>query len=281
MNKSLVLLMALALLSGIASAGTVTLSGLCSKQLSSNSINFTLTNSGTDAALSLTVTPVINGATLANSSYQIPAVNPGSSQTLIVNLTNVTAYGSYADYIEVSYQQGAQAFTATFLCNLGFFTPAPSELYISPAVTSANGRDTINASILNGGGRTIVANISLITPPAFAMSNGSTVVSIAPYQTAHVHFAVPLPRASAQEYYQGAVAASYFEGKTHYASLQVITLSNLPSVNVTAAGGGGTTLPTPSVLLGGVTVAIVAVILFLILRATKRSRSNVQPPAQV
>jgi len=113
----------LILLIGIASAGTVTLSGGCPPAvISNNAISFSLSNSGNDSAFNLVLTPFIQTAESVNSSYAINSLGPGASAIVNVSVKNIREPGTSGAYFILEYQQGSAVFAAVFPCLVHFFS---------------------------------------------------------------------------------------------------------------------------------------------------------------
>ncbi len=246
---------------GILHAGTVSLTGTCTHALGSNTVAFGLANSGNDSAYSVHVLPSVEGAELANYTYYLGTVGPKHSVSTYVNLTNVTAIGTYADYFTVEYQQGSQVFVALFPCLLDFKVPADSNIILSYNITYAGDEDTIAITALNAGGSAINATLYPVLPPAFLfVSDSSAHVHMEPLMSSVARFTVK-PEGSGAAY-SGAVASSYSTSGIHYASLSTLVISEKSS-------SSNLTL----IFMLGSTVVVV-IMLLLILRVVLRRAAH-------
>ncbi len=266
MKVDIVFAFMLALLSaGMLNAGTVSLTGTCSHALGSNTVVFSLSNSGNDSAYSVHVLPTIKDATAVGTSYDIGVLGPNSSSTTGVNLTNVYARGTYADYFTVAYQQGSQTFIALFPCLLDFGTTANSSILLSYNITYSGGREIIAVNALNAGDSELDATIYPILPPSFSyISNRSENVRIMPLKYATARFIVE-PESSGASY-SGAVTATYAFNGTDYATLSTLTL--------TEKGSSGGIVYVPLFIAAAAVVLILALILRIALKGRKKKKST-------
>lgn len=214
----------LILILGFSYAGTVTLTGTCSKSLTSNIITFGLNNSGNEAAYSLQITPVISNANLKTNSYTIIALNPGSKYNVNVSLTNITANGTYVNYFKISYQQSNSTFDALFPCIDNFYTITNSTISLSKNVTENNNTYYINITATNNGNTNKTVNVSLILPQTFQyISKSYSVTKLTSGDTSVNTFKVKTQ--SGVGSYSGAIIASYVNNGLHYSTYQTLVLT--------------------------------------------------------
>ena len=105
---------------GALNAGTVSLTGTCSHSLGNNTVLFSLENSGNDSAYNVHVLPSIEGE--GQRTYNLGTLEPKGYLYTYVNITNISAMGTYADYFTVAYQQDTQSFVAVFPCLFCLFS---------------------------------------------------------------------------------------------------------------------------------------------------------------
>jgi len=260
--------LALLMMAGIVSAGTVTLTGACSRLgISGNVMNFSLSNSGNDTAFNMIVTPMIQNVQTARSFYAINSLGPKTIETLTMNLTNIDVKGTSAGYFSVAYQQGGDVFTAVFPCLLSFYNVTESPLLIIPRTsTAANGNTTVLLSVFNAGATAIDANVSLMLPPAFTYKSSKYFqLSIAPYQTANFTFLLRFPSTN-QVSYSVAAFASYMQNGLSHASLRTFIIASNPPVPANFS--------FMLILLAAVVVvAVLALIVFSILRKRGKKKA--------
>ncbi len=252
---------ALLLLIGIASAGTVTLTGTCGTYSpSSKTINFTLSNSGNDSAYNLVITPTIPNTQTANGVSAINNLGPSARVVASFNITNILRRGTVPAYFTVAYQQGSEVFTAVFPCTMSLLNSTSSQVLLTTNSSIVNGNATVKIKVFNAGTVPVTANVSLILPPSFTyQSVRYSQVTLAQYQTANVTFSLSAPVGS-QSSYSVAAAASYLQGNLSHASL--VTFIIRPPQQVTAGVG--------SLLLLGVGVVVAAVIVLIVLSLLRK-----------
>jgi hypothetical protein len=226
MNKTLLCVLSIALMFGIASAGTVTLTGSCRTMSHNMSINFTISNSGNDSAFHLVITPVLKNAEIQSSIYVIDSLGPDSSNTLEINVTKIDEKGISPAYFLTSYQQGTDVFSAIFPCLFTFGNVTQSQLLMTPHVSvNPNGNTTIVMSVFNAGPTPIDANVSFVAPPALAyLSNKSYQESIAPLSSKNVTFKV-LFKPSLQGSFSVVSFAQYVQDNLSHTSMSSFILS--------------------------------------------------------
>ncbi len=215
---------------GISHAGTVTLTGTCQGAVRNNTLSFSLSNSGNDTAIDFSVVPVVQDATVSGA-YSINSLGPGETYPLQIKLANITAKGTYDDYIKASYTQGGSVFSAVFPCQLVFGMPTRSVLALTAQVSNqSNGDKNISINLYNSGNSSVLANVSLIAPPSFEFAGkNSQMVSIPPFEYGQLSFDVRIPETGTNATYEVAATAGYFAGGLHYATLLNIAVSETGS----------------------------------------------------
>ncbi len=242
-------------------AGVVTLNSACGHSLSQRYVLFNLSNTGNDTAYALHILPFISGVTLSNGSYYLGSLGPGTKASINLTLENITAVGSYSDYIAVAYGQGSSSFVAVFPCLLSFSRSAPSQVELAYNISHSNGEDIVSAKVLNAGRDAISTNVSLILPPEFSyLSNKSFNIHLGPLQSGLARFVLS-SQAQAPYSYSGAISASYEKNGTHYASIAGIVVGSASIIHSSR----------PSAILFGV-MLLAALIVLLLARATVISR---------
>lgn len=253
MNK-LSLIVAFGLLVTILHAGTVTFTGTCTQFTAApNILGFGLLNSGNDTAYNLQVVPVVHGT--AATPYQIKSIGPSQQTAQNITLQNITADGSYADYVNVAYQQSGSEFSVVFPCLLHFQQTAPSSVSLTYAISYPNGAYEVNVSVSNNGNSDVQDNVSLIFPPGFTYSPSDSInVTLKSAGSGSISFMLHNPADGA---YSGAIASSYVFNGVHYSTVTPISL--VPTAAV----------PKSALLLVfyGLSIGLVVVLLLLITRA--------------
>ncbi|MDE1825740.1 MAG: hypothetical protein KGH61_04260 [Candidatus Micrarchaeota archaeon] len=216
--------LAMILLVGIVSAGTVTITGICRNNLlPGNVLNFTLLNTGNDTAQNLILSPVLSGAHPQNLTYPIPSLPPYVNVTTLIKVVNITRNGSFPDALILSYQQGTSTFQTIFPCIVDIGIGTSSQLYLSTNTLASKGIVLINVSVVNGGAGELDANVSEFLPPQFSPTSPSSyIVDLGPYATKNLLFTAQYPSASAS--YTGAIGAQYFIDNVSYARMAPISI---------------------------------------------------------
>ncbi len=204
-------------------AGTVTLTGTCQHVDSGNYISFSLSNSGNDTAYNIRILPYISKATINNSGYQINSLGPEDSSSIKIGLSNVSAFGTYVDYIDALYQQDSSIFAAVFPCQVNFGENAGSNLIISYSESSKGYYYQINVTAVNAGRYGVDANFSLILPPGLTYSGNGARINIGPLSSKSVDFTIYMNKTGVS--YSGAAVASYIENNTEHAAMTGIVLA--------------------------------------------------------
>lgn len=258
-------MVSLVLLAGVASAGTVTLTGVCvNPSLNSTAVNFTLTNSGNDTAYSLVMSPVVQNAQPSQNTYGANALGPQARLSLNVSFSNVNKRGARGAYFIVAYQQGGSVFTAVFPCLISFYVRTSSQVLLTPYISAgANGNTTVRVSAFNAGQGTIQANVSLMLPPTFTFRGSRNyTLALGPYQTGNVTFLLGFPLSGLQASYGAAAVASYVASNLSYATLATFTISAQKPASAALS----------SLILGAAALAVLLVLalIFVSLRRKKR-----------
>ena len=216
--------LAMILLVGIASAGTVTITGICRNNLlPGNVLNFTLLNTGNDTAQNLILSPMLSGARPQNLTYPIPYLPPNLNITTLIKVVNITRDGSFPDALILTYQQGTSTFQTIFPCIVDIGMGTSSQLYLSTNTLASKGNVSINVSVVNGGAGTLDANVSEFLPPQFSPTSPiSYFVNLGPYATKNLLFTAKYPISSAS--YTGAIGAQYFLDNLSYARMAPISI---------------------------------------------------------
>lgn len=260
-----ILLFFLMLFSGLAFAGTVSITGTCqSNLLPGNVLNFTIINTGNDTAYGLTLSPSISGASLLNNTYAISSLPPNIKVPILIPLVNIGVQGTYVDSFMLTYQQGTSTFTALFPCLINLGKATTSGIYLSVNASSSSGRGALNVSIFNGVRENFSVNVTALFPPSFVFSTSkSYTVNLGPYQTKNVFFDFTYP--SGQASYAGAVAGSYISANATYSSFAPIIISGSSHASAN---------PVNLVFVGGGLVVLLIILLILRSILVKRPKSN-------
>jgi len=240
------------ILTNIASAGTVSITGTCQSALQpGNTLNFTIINTGNDTAYNLLLTPFIFGAKAENSSYPIGSLPPNQGITTLIPLTNFSTAGTYTDYFTLAYQQGTSVFTALFPCIVNLGKPTTSGMYLTTNTTFNKGAAIINVSLFNDVRSNFTVNVSALFPPSFSfISQKSYLVEIGPYQTKKVQFQMNYLPGSGS--YTGAISESYVALNQSHSSFVSVVVSTQSAT---------TTSPINYALWGGIGLALIIAIL--------------------
>lgn len=245
------------MLFSITTADTVTLTGSCLTQnvvnQSNNHIDFGISNSGNGTATNLVLVPAIGGASSLNTTQTIPLIGPGGSYVVKFYLNNFTVPGSYADYFLTRYSQGSSTFVTFFPCMVNMQRVAPSLLTISNLSKSGN---RLSVKLVNLARYPIRASLHIQTPPTFSLSNSDVNITVPAYAQINLSTNLTTPQYT-NAVFPLAASVSYTNGSTHYATLQVTTIS---------FGSTGSTSPTaPSSSVDTVSIIIIVAILILLL----------------
>ena len=248
------------LLSGIAGADTVTLTGSCQGSLinaTNNTLAFNLSNSGDGIATNLLVLPTIFGASTQNSMIALDHIFPGNATVMRLRLSNFTNPGSYADYFDVQYSQGSSTFYAVFPCLVTMNSKAFSLVSVAGVNRSGN---TVQATLVSLSNRPINLNVSFISPPEFTITPKHFNITIQPQSQAEVYFNISNPLVT-QAGFASAISTSYMLNGTHYSSMHVYVV-NLAAQASNTSGGSNTLL----YFMVAVIVIILALIAFSVIR---------------
>ena len=160
LNRIAILIVAVALVSamGISDGGTVTLTGTCTSAIltpSSNSITFSISNSGNDSAVGVSVTPVFPGMSVAATGSSQTLLPPGGILSYLFESSGMPENGSYAGHFYVTYDQGQSQFHAIFPCMVDIGGIATSDITVSSVKQLQNG--SIVVAVDNSGNASPVA----------------------------------------------------------------------------------------------------------------------------
>jgi len=214
------------LLLNFVSAFTVTLTGSCQREIVNNTLNFTISSTGNGTVYNLVFSPFVPNAIVVGN-YSLASLTPGTSNSIYIKLENVTAKGSYVAYVLLAYQQSSSFFTALFPCLVYFGNVAAnSNIRVSPKYTFLNSTvAVVNATVFNAGRMPIIANVSVLLPPAIkAVGPSSELVSLSQFNSTNVYFKLLDPVAWQQTLSIG-VSAVYSNSGLHYANLSTLALS--------------------------------------------------------
>jgi len=272
MNKTSLSILTFAVLIGLASAGTVTLTGGCrTAVITNNTVQFHIVNSGNDTAFNMVLTPVLTNAQPVGA-YTINSLGPLQNATLMVKVANITEKGTSPAYFVAAYQQGSNVFTAVFPCLLSFFNATTSQVLLSAnALAFSNGTAKVTVSAFDAGASDINANVSLVVPPTFSFSSSKYyTIGLTPYQTTNVYFTLQYPAGSTASYSIAALS-SYSHDNLSYGTFTAFIIAP-PKLLPT------NTVPIFTYVVAAVIVLILALIAFSVLRkrGPKQSAGVVQ-----
>ena len=273
-TASIMLLVLVSLSQAVAAASTVTLTGTCPGRTinqSSNYLLFNITNSGNGAATDLILSPRLEGATTPNSTAVIPMVSPGGSYTVKFYLYNFTLPGSYVEYINATYSQGASTFVTIFPCLVGIDNNAQSVLQILSMNSTSS---KLGFTILNPAGYPIQANVTVRAPSGFGVEPAEVPVLLNPQDRATVRSNVSAPKYTDASF-PIVVAVSYVKDGMHYASLGVVPFS---FASASASSSAFTSLTTMVVIAA---MAIILLLIALSVLERRRREPSPTPPPQV
>ena len=246
----------------LAHAGTVTLTGSCNATLVNSSIVFSLSNSGNDSAYNLIISPLVEGATLLNTSYPINVLAPGQTKTIYVKLTNFGLNGSYVDAFYVTYQQGFSFFSAVFPCLVYINKPTVSPIYEVVRTTPLKNMVIVNVSLFNAARTPLNGTISLIVPPTLSfISNKSYGFTLQPYTNESFTFKLQSPNNGAS--YSSAAVASFNMSNLHYSSMATFSITSYVA---------NSTLLSPLEITAAVIAIILLMALFILARSIKNKK---------
>ncbi len=203
---------------GMASAGTVTLTGTCSQSIinkTNNYTTFSLLNSGNETASNITIVPRIYGAMTYNSEETMQYLSPGQNKTASFYFYNFSIPGSYSDAFIVDYSQGGSIFYALFPCIQSIENATHSLVSISDVNQTGN---TLRLDVVNLGQSQVNVNVSTLLPPSFSSVPESANITIGPNSQKNVSFDLFYPGISEAAYSIG-LSASYIGNGMHYSVL--------------------------------------------------------------
>ncbi len=208
-------------------AGTVTLTGTCvSKLNSNNTINFSISNSGTDSASGLFIQSFPAFSNITTGYYYANQITPEGTAHFAINSSISNSIGTFIYYFIATYQEGTQLFTVVFPCSV-----KNSETYSSMAgISNVSVKDVnsstfrVTGSIYSFSQSRISGNIVLIAPPELKRQGSAPVpFSISPYQYSNFTFYGNLQPGNST--YSGAVALEYAYNGINYGSLDIISIN--------------------------------------------------------
>ena len=235
LNRIAILIVAVALVSvmGISDGGTVTLTGTCTSAIltpSSNSITFSISNSGNDSAVGVSVTPVFPGMSVAATGSSQTLLPPGGILSYLFESSGMPENGSYAGHFYVTYDQGQSQFHAIFPCMVDIGGIATSDITVSSVKQLQNG--SIVVAVDNSGNASLEnVSISSYAPEPLVITPHSLSVSLAP-GTSTVVFSMPDKPPEGASYVSD-FAVSYAFNGVHYASVYTY------SIGASTASGNG------------------------------------------
>ena len=252
----------------LAAAGTVTLTGTCPNalSLSSNYIFFNISNSGTDPALNMLITPNFTGFSTYNSFETINVLGPTQMITKDFYIYNLSYPGTYIEAFLAKYDQGSSTFYAVFPCPVSIGNGTVPKAVISSITGVSSG--TLKVNVSNTGNRTISAIISVVAPPTLSLSPASAAVLLQPGSEQSLSFSFVQPPSG--QSFTTAFALSYTEDGQHFASIMDYIVENGNSAPSPQQGGS-----TDSIVIDGF-VALIAFILILITLSLRRSAKRVK-----
>lgn len=239
------------LVASTAYAGTVTLTGTCNQNAGSNTLNFTLSNSGNEAGTNLTVQFTILGPGYGGmENFSISQIAPSGSASLSVPLGGIgAAPGTLPAYFLVKFHQDTEVYNATFPCLVNIGSSTSSQIYLTTNVIAVQpGLTRINATVANQGNTAVNVNLGLILPPSFTYNHGAaSSLTIAPHSSNSTQFNVSYTLTNGN--FGGAVAAYYLAAGEYHSTITSIVLSAEPGSSSSSAGYNWTEIG-----IGGVVV---------------------------
>jgi hypothetical protein len=270
MKRLIFLLLALALVVGLAGASTVTLTGTCYSGVvdqPNNYILFNLTNSGNGTATNLVITPLIDGAAPNNTTITLPFVAPGSTYSEHIYVWNFTTAGSYVERFLVRYNQGTNVFTTVFPCLADFLQGAQSMLAITRLGESGNNAQINISNIAN---YSINSQITVYAPPSFVVVPPSKNVTINGNGRATASFVINPPAFTNAEF-PVAIGVSYIKDGVHYATLAITTITFAGTPSISKLPQLGSTLLV-ILLIAAILIIIILIIISIIMNRRKKRR---------
>ena len=196
--------------------------------------------------------------------YTIQELGPGKSYNVNMLLKNITANGTYLDYITVSYQQGSSVFSALFPCLESFYTNKQSQIILNDNISQNNGVYYINITAFNAGRNGIYANLSIILPPDFTYISQSYNLSYIKGLNRTVHTFII--KNTQEGSYSGAIDSSYIQNNVTFSTfLSIVLAQNNQSSNTSIFSIG------PFYII---VIIIILLFIILMLRIFLKSRKN-------
>ncbi len=269
MNKLLPILLIGMLACTAYAAGTVTLTGTCQSNINRNgSINFSISNSGTDSASAVLLQSYSAFSNKLTGSYSANQIGPGRTAFFEINSSMGNRTGSFAYSFLLTYQQNTQIFTVVFPCVVQSNGTSASLAAISNvSVQDVNSTtEKISGSIYSFSQSPISGNLTLILPPALKPKSNTTISFTAnPYS--YYNFTLYANAPSQNNTYSGAVALQYSDNGTTHSYVSIIKI-----IPYSANQG-----QLKAYLIQGAILAVIAIILILVARQRiiKRKKQNV------
>jgi hypothetical protein len=227
----LAIALSLALIVGISSGGTVTLTGTCTGSVltaSSNVVTLNITNSGDDSAIDLRISPLIYGFSATNEGPSSALLPPQGGVSYRFTAANLSTNGSYVEQFFASYDQGQSQFHALFPCLVFVGHSVTGNVSISSVKQQSDG--SIVVSVNNTYGAALNATVEGFAPDPIAISPQSQKVSLPP-GVSTLSFSRSSTGALSASYVSDFVV-SYEMNGTHYSSLFTYVIgSSAPSPN--------------------------------------------------
>ncbi|MCL5430029.1 MAG: hypothetical protein M1504_00960 [Candidatus Marsarchaeota archaeon] len=249
---------------GTAYSGTVTLTGTCHSTLSSNYVNFTISNSGNDSATDMYVTPYLFGmgnGSAASASYA-GLLGPGQNYSHSFYINSAPIHGTYAIGFITSYSQGGSAFSAAFPCLASFGAVEGSGISIGNIAQSKG--DYLEATIYNNRSTAVNATVYAIAPYSLEILPKSISLSLNPGSYKNVSFEVNSSIPDGIGAFTLAIAAEYTVNGTHHATMSTYDMKAGSSV---VQIGVGENRYLPEEIIGTIIIMLVALIITSLLKS--------------
>ena len=205
------------LTASVACAGTVSLTGTCNYATSSSLVNFTLSNSGNEAAANIVVTAEISGALIKNDSYHINSLGSAAQKRMSFDLAPI-GVGGYVGYFNVSYIQGSEAEYSVFPCMFYFGKTAYSKLSMNESVDGIGSNAMINVTVRNPTNENIPIVLEIILPKNIVvpLKEYAGIIVDASSRKNFSFVAQEIPQGASDT---GFLMLSYYNQSTHFASI--------------------------------------------------------------
>lgn len=223
---------------GIAAASTVTLTGSCPTSIINSSggiLRFNLLNSGNGTATNFITSPLVDGASMRNSSAYFSTVAPGTNYNASFYLYNAIANGSYAINFDSSYVQDGNSYSTLFVCEvyIGSYVQGPI------GISSSYANKKIVANISNIVADPISAQVAILAPNGFRVQNPSANITVPKYSNVVRSFNVSIPNYTSATFPVLAELSYMYDG-IHYSGIStaIVTFGASPE----GPGGSKTSL---------------------------------------